>query len=93
MDQSLANDGMLPVENLPNLAQATGIDRKKFEACLEKEETVSLYQNYTKEAFSLGLSGTPTTIIINNSTREYEMVEGAYPIASFEKAIDGLLER
>lgn len=93
MDQSLADDAMFPVENLSSLAQDIGIDTTKFEACIAKEETVSVYQNYTKEAFSLGLSGTPTTIIINNSTREYELVEGAYPIENFEKVVDGLLGR
>ncbi len=93
MDQSSATGAMFPVENLSSLAQDTGIDMQNFEACVSKEETVSMYLNYAKEAYSLRLGGTPTTIIINNTTREYEFIEGAHRIDKFEKVIDGLLKR
>lgn len=92
MDESDLQGSVYPVSGLSKLAKNIGVDQTKFDACMVGKTTETLYNAYTTEAFSLSLKGTPTTIIINNETLEYDIVEGAYPIDTFKKVIDRLLE-
>jgi len=40
-------------------------------------------------AFSV--NGTPTTMILNNETKTYELVQGAAPATNFETAVDRMI--
>jgi protein-disulfide isomerase len=44
-----------------------------------------------QEGQSLGINGTPSSIIINNTNGEWKLVEGAAPAEMFETAINELL--
>ncbi len=52
--------------------------------------TDPIYKAYRAEAFSFQVNGTPSTMIINNQTRKYEVVSGAAPKENFETAFEKL---
>lgn len=91
LDKSSIQGSVYPLGNLSKLAEDIGINKNKFNACVAGKNTEVLYKAYGTEATSLKVFGTPTTLIINNETLQYESVQGAYSIDVFEKAIDGLM--
>lgn len=44
-----------------------------------------------KEDLSLGISGTPTIVLINNKTRNLKVKAGAYPPEAIAIEVDSLL--
>lgn len=74
------------LDKLPALAAELKIDAKKFKTCYDNKETEAQYKAYTTEAMKNKVDGTPTTLIFNNETKKFELVQGAAPIANFEAA-------
>ena len=44
-----------------------------------------------EEARGFGVSGTPGSVVINNSNGNWELIAGAYPVSEFENVINRLL--
>ncbi len=84
--------GLVGLDRLPALAAATKVDAAKFKKCYDSQETKGAFDAVRALSDSLGVNGTPSTIIINNATKEYMVVSGAAPTADFEKAIDAMLK-
>jgi protein-disulfide isomerase len=74
------------LDKLPALAAELKIDAKKFKTCYDNKETEAQYKAYTTEAMKNKVDGTPTTLIFNNETKKFELVQGAAPITNFEAA-------
>jgi protein-disulfide isomerase len=83
---------VFPVANLAQAAKTAGVDVAKWQSCFDKKETAAEFAAETQEANSLGLGGTPGTLILNVKTGKYTTVEGAYPIANFVQKIDSLMK-
>lgn len=79
------------LDKVSSLAKEVGVDQKKFDACYNGKETEALYKSYTAEAMAYSVNGTPTTLILNNETKQYDLVQGAAPAANFETIVDKLL--
>jgi protein-disulfide isomerase len=79
-----------PVANIDKLAKEIGIDAKKFAACRNNDVTAQKYNTSTAEGTSLGVTGTPVTVIINKKTLQYNAVKGAYPAEKFFEIIESL---
>lgn len=63
------------------------------EACLEAEyfsEKISTQMSTGQELF--WITGTPSSVIINNKTGEYVVIPGAYPYETFQSTIESLLQ-
>lgn len=83
---------VMPVDELLPLAKEQKLDAKAFSACYDAKETVGEYDANTTEGQKYGVSGTPGTLIIDTETGKYQLVSGAYPIATFTAAVDALLK-
>lgn len=91
MKWSSTETGVYAVSALPDAAKAAGVDMKKWQACVDNKDTLAQFTAQTAEAESLGLSGTPGTLILNIKTGKYSTVSGALPFASFSQKIDALM--
>ena len=92
MDASTNEGGVSSVADLPKLAKTVGLDVPKWQACVDKKETATLFKSQTSEAQKFGLGGTPGTLIINVENGKYGTIEGAYPYSQFSSMIDSLLK-
>lgn len=77
------NTGSLTKENVKFLASKAGLDKGKFEECLKNTSSIEaeIGQDIS-DGQKLGVNGTPA-FFINGI-----MVEGAQPLAAFQKIID-----
>jgi protein-disulfide isomerase len=69
-----------------NYAKQAGADDGQFQACLTKQENVTLLNSHVQRGRALGVTGTPTFFINNKK------IVGAQPQALFEEIIDAELE-
>ncbi len=91
MDGSEVQGAMYSLDKLSSLAKEVGVDQKKFDTCYKNKETEAIYKSYTTEALGFSVNGTPTTLILNNETKAYDLVQGAAPAKNFETIIDTML--
>lgn len=78
---------------LLGLVESMWLDRTKVEVCVDSKEFLPKIEQQTnlwKSTF--GISGTPGSVLINNTTGEYETISWALPKEAFEKVIDRLLK-
>lgn len=83
-----ANNGLDPAE-LPNIAQYVGLNRAKFEACLNSGKYAQKVQQHAQDAAAAGGTGTPYNVIVTGDKRI--PVSGAVPFEQFKAIIDPLL--
>lgn len=84
-EQSREYAGFAP-DKLEGLAKQIGADMGKYKKCVDGKSMDAVYKEYRNEATEYRVNGTPSTMIINNQTKAYEVVEGAAPAAQFEAA-------
>ncbi len=81
--------------DLSALATAQGLDKSKFEACMNDDDTLAKVNSDAEEANSLGISGTPGFVVgtlDENGDVVGTVVAGAYPYSYFADILDPLLE-
>ncbi len=76
--------------NLPKLAASVGIDEAKFTTCLSSGKWATRVQRDFEEGVSVGVKGTPYSIIWNRKTGKQIPINGAYPYDNV-KSILGLV--
>jgi protein-disulfide isomerase len=67
-------------------------DIEKFSNCIESNKYLSIVQNNDKLAHSIGLTGTPSFILIKGNNIQ-SIIPGALPYEIFEQTLNGLLIR
>jgi protein-disulfide isomerase len=92
--ESVFKAGGKPTEDvLKASAKEVGVDEAKFAECLDSGKYADKVKNDMSQGTSnFGVQGTPNSIIINNKTKKYVKVEGAYPTEAFVAKIDELLK-
>ena len=85
-----SNDS-LPDAELYNIASNLGLDRTKFDDCVNNSKTKSIVSEDTAEAESLGGSGTPFPVIIDSKGNVLEIIKGAQPYESVAATLDKYL--
>ena len=68
-------------------AGITGLDKQKFNSCLDSKKYESRVQQLTSFAQNVGVTGTPTNFIGNNA-KGYIPIVGAQPYDVFKEVID-----
>lgn len=91
MDRTTSNDG-LPDEELFTMADDLGLDRTKFDDCLENETFNDRVLADSSEATSLGGRGTPFSVIIDKDGNIVDAIEGALPYTSVAQTLDALVK-
>ncbi len=81
------NQGAFSKANLKNFASTLGLDRGKFDSCLDGDKYLSAIQAQTKTGGEAGVSGTPANFI--NGT----LYAGALPTQSFVQIIEAELSK
>ena len=79
------------VEALSTLAANYGANAETLSACVNNGDKTAEVSATMSEGQSFGISGTPSSVIINNETGKYTLVPGAYPAETFVEAIQALL--
>ncbi len=87
VNQRGENQGAFSKDNLKSFAAALGLDKNKFNACLDSEKYTDLIQKETKAGGGAGVQGTPANFI--NGTP----YAGALPTATFTQIIDNELNK
>ncbi len=86
-ERTTSNGTGFALDKLGSLAEELGVDKKKFQSCLDSGKYEDLVKDSITEGSSAGVSGTPSTFIIN-SKGESQLIVGAQPIDAFKTAID-----
>lgn len=90
--KTTSNGNGFPKDQWADLAVQSGAtDRAAFEACLSNGTFRANVDAEQAAAETVGISGTPGTIILNTKTGKAKLVSGAYPVETFTAAIDELL--
>lgn len=76
--------------DLAGIAEESGVDKGKFEECLNSGKYAEALRQSTSEGQKAGVTGTPGTILINQDG-ETQLIPGAVPYATLKSAIDSLL--
>ncbi len=89
-DHLFQEQGAITPENvsdkLKGYAKETKLNIKKFDTCLEKQQTKPMVERDMKEANSIGVSATPTFVINGR------IVQGAQPEEAFVQIINEILK-
>lgn len=72
-------------------AAGLGLDTTKFNSCLDTGAKATDIQKYVADGSSAGIDGTPGFWIIGPNGKT-QQISGAYPYATFQTAIDGMLQ-
>lgn len=81
-----SNNG-LDVSELPKIAEAVGLDRVAFEACLASNRYQDKVNTDRADALSAGAQGTPYSVVINASGKQF-IINGAQPYESVKETIE-----
>ncbi len=89
---SLSAFKLYSTNRIPTFVRKQKIAVSKFNLCMKDSATLNQFDLETQEAQKYQLDGTPGVLIINNKTRMYDTVLGAYPIENFIETVDSLLQ-
>jgi protein-disulfide isomerase len=88
-NQGPENSGWANTENMKKFAsQIPGLDKQKFDSCIDSQKYKSLVDNDMTIGVSLGMQGTPSFIIVKSDGSKPEALLGAQPFPSFQSIID-----
>ena len=95
-DRLFANQQALAPNNLPQHAQAIGLDVPKFQQCLDSGKYAATVRKDLAEGQKAGITGTPAfllgvTVPNDPMVKVIRVLKGAQPYTSFKDAIDSLL--
>lgn len=90
-ERTEANGTGFALDKLGPLASELGVNQAEFQACLDSGKYEKLVKEQIADGTVAGVSGTPSTFIIN-SKGESKIIVGAQPIAAFKTAIDSFLK-
>lgn len=85
--RTTSNGTGFALDALGPLAAEVGVDQAKFQSCLDSGKYAQLVKDSIAEGQAVGVSGTPSTFIIDSKGNS-QLVVGAQPIDSFKTIID-----
>lgn len=89
-ERTTSNGTGFALEKLGPLAGELGVNQAEFQTCLDSNKYEKLVKDQIADGTASGVSGTPSTFIIN-SIGESQLVVGAQPIEAFKTGIDKAL--
>lgn len=85
-----SNNGLDPAE-LPKIAEAVGLNRAQFEACLTSGKYAAHIQEDLDDAQAAGGQGTPYTVVIAASGQKFPL-SGAQPYSAVKQLVEQALK-
>ncbi len=86
----LIEDKTITVDQLADKASGIGVDKNKFQACMDNHDFAQKIQDQANEAISAGGQGTPYSVIIAGKQRL--PINGALPLAQITQQLDSLIK-
>jgi len=86
-----SNNG-LDLTILPDLAVQVGLDRNKFESCLQSGKFASVVEADYQSGLEAGVKGTPGNFLMDTKTGETVVLPGAVPLSNVKQEVDLLLK-
>jgi protein-disulfide isomerase len=95
-DRLFANQTALKPEDLPQHAAAIGLDKTKFQQCLDTGQQASAIRKIMAQAGNAGVTGTPTIMVglvapNSSKVKVLRVLKGSQPFAAVKDAIDTAL--
>lgn len=90
-ERTTSNGTGFALDKLGPLAAELGVDQTRFQNCLDQGKYEQLVKDQIADGTANGVSGTPSTFIINSNGNSQILV-GAQPIEAFKTEIDKALE-
>jgi protein-disulfide isomerase len=87
-NQEAEGSGWASAENMKEFASELGLDRERFDSCLDSERYRSFVENDFAFARDIGATGTPTFVVVKSDGSEPEGILGAQPFSSFKAVLD-----
>jgi protein-disulfide isomerase len=85
-----ANNGLDPAQ-LPQIAEDVGINRKKFEECLNSGKYAQKVQDQANGGAAAGVRGTPYSVVVAGDQKI--PVNGAVPFEQLKTIVDSALQK
>lgn len=90
-ERTTSNGTGFALKDLGPLASEIGVDQQSFQKCLDSEKYAKAVKDEMAEGNTAGVSGTPSTFIIDSKGKT-QLLVGAQPIDAFKTVIDQLLK-
>lgn len=87
-NQKGENSGWASADNMKKFASELNLDRDAFDPCLDSEKYKSFVDDDFAFARNVGVSATPTFVIVKSDGSEPEGILGAQPYSSFKAVLD-----
>ena len=81
--------GFLTVDDIPTLFN---VDKDKFDGCMSDKNIIQRIKVDMEQGIKDQVTGTPTTIIIDNKTGKQFKLVGAQPFAKFVEVIQSMVK-
>ncbi|MGI0012468.1 MAG: DsbA family protein, partial [Nitrososphaera sp.] len=86
--QQAENSGWASAENMKEFASELDLERTEFDFCLDGKKYESFVENDFAFAREIGVSGTPSFVIVRSDGSDPEGIIGAQPYSSFKAVLD-----
>lgn len=80
-----------PLAQLAPLGREIGVNDKQLQDCIDSGKNAARVQEDLNEGAAIGVTGTPASILIHNTSDEVILKVGAQPFEAFKPDIDKLL--
>ena len=87
------NNGWAGPANLVKYADEIGLDSELFLECMNSFRYSDLIEQSTRDAQTLGLSGTPAIFVFDKKNNNVQLITGAQPYEVFQRAFNSILEK
>lgn len=77
--------------DLAQVAEDVGVDVNAFRECMQSGRHRNKVQEHVNKAQKLGITGTPATFVVDNTTGESQLLGGAQPAEAFVAAMRKLM--
>jgi protein-disulfide isomerase len=86
-----SNGRGFPLSQLEPLAKEVGLNRKRFRECMDSGRFASRVEEDIEEGRKIGISATPTNILLDSKMGEVILKSGALPSEAFRADIERML--
>lgn len=85
-----SNNGLDPAQ-LPQIATQVGLDGTKLKSCLDSGKMAQKVESQYQSGIKVGVSGTPTSVILDTQTNKASLIPGALPYEQIKSQLDSMI--
>lgn len=85
--RTTSNGTGFALDQLGPLAKEAGVDQSKFQTCLDSGKFASAVSTESSDGSAAGVTGTPTTFILDKNNKVVKSIPGAYDFATVDAAV------